>query len=392
MSIETRGQVITFYSYKGGTGRTMALANVACLLAQRQVGGKGVLMVDWDIEAPGLHRFFQNRFKKRFIKYDDIDAAFDEHPGLIDLFWELDKAIPPPLGGGGQTEEDASAVLDSFRFEQFILETDIPSLHLLKVGRFDKKYAYRVNAFQWEDFYNRSPSLIRLFAERLTEQYQYVLIDSRTGITDISGICTMLMPEKLVVVFTPNRQSLTGLLDLIRQATDYRRQSDDLRPLVVFPLPSRIEPAEPTLREDWRYGNSEKKIVGYQSLFETLFRDVYNLPECDLGDYFDEVQIQHVPRYAYGEEIAVLIERSEDRLSLTQSYKSFAERLVKFTGPWKDLSPNFDVLSDYLKNAEKSKILATLERYNWNRSHTAEALGISRITLYKKIKEYRLER
>jgi hypothetical protein len=40
-----------------------------------------------------------------------------------------------------------------------------------------------------------------------------VLIDSRTGLTDIRGICTMLMPEKLVVVFTPNRQSLTGVID-----------------------------------------------------------------------------------------------------------------------------------------------------------------------------------
>ena len=27
------GQVVTFYSYKGGTGRTMALANVAWILA-----------------------------------------------------------------------------------------------------------------------------------------------------------------------------------------------------------------------------------------------------------------------------------------------------------------------------------------------------------------------
>lgn len=50
------GQLITFYSYKGGTGRTMALANVACLLARE---GRRVLVIDWDLEAPGLHRFFQ---------------------------------------------------------------------------------------------------------------------------------------------------------------------------------------------------------------------------------------------------------------------------------------------------------------------------------------------
>ena len=50
------GQIITFYSYKGGTGRSMALANVAWILASN---GKRVLVVDWDLEAPGLHEYFR---------------------------------------------------------------------------------------------------------------------------------------------------------------------------------------------------------------------------------------------------------------------------------------------------------------------------------------------
>src|ERR1700685_1743194 len=55
MSESSQGQVITFYSYKGGTGRTMALANVAWILASN---GKRVLAIDWDLESPGLHKFF----------------------------------------------------------------------------------------------------------------------------------------------------------------------------------------------------------------------------------------------------------------------------------------------------------------------------------------------
>ena len=47
------GIVYTFYSFKGGVGRTMALANAAALLAK---WGYSVLMVDWDLEAPGLAR------------------------------------------------------------------------------------------------------------------------------------------------------------------------------------------------------------------------------------------------------------------------------------------------------------------------------------------------
>src|SRR5258708_19392098 len=58
-AVEDRGAIITFYSYKGGTGRTMALANYACYLAQRPVlSGKRILIIDWDLEAPGLHRYF----------------------------------------------------------------------------------------------------------------------------------------------------------------------------------------------------------------------------------------------------------------------------------------------------------------------------------------------
>src|SRR5262249_50710293 len=148
-------------------------------------------------------------------------------------------------------------------------------------------------------------------------------------------------------------QSLGGVLNQVRRATDYRRRSDDLRPLVVFPLPSRIEAAEPQLREDWRLGNSEKGLNGYQPQFESLFAEIYDLPECNLQNYFDEVQIQHIPRYAYGEEIAVLVERTGDRLSLKRSYESFTERLIEFTGPWEEKThkeeqgPTIDVFISY---------------------------------------------
>jgi hypothetical protein len=50
-------RIVTFYSYKGGVGRTLALSNVAVLLAKQ---GKKVLVMDWDIEAPGLDRYFKD--------------------------------------------------------------------------------------------------------------------------------------------------------------------------------------------------------------------------------------------------------------------------------------------------------------------------------------------
>src|SRR5271166_3529084 len=68
-----RGRVITFYSYKGGTGRSMALTNVAWMLA---LNGERVLAIDWDLEAPGLHRYF-----RPFLKDKELTGT----EGLLDF-------------------------------------------------------------------------------------------------------------------------------------------------------------------------------------------------------------------------------------------------------------------------------------------------------------------
>lgn len=57
-------KTITFYSYKGGVGRSLALVNIATRLAEF---GKKVCVLDFDLEAPGLHLKFpdsKNKIKK----------------------------------------------------------------------------------------------------------------------------------------------------------------------------------------------------------------------------------------------------------------------------------------------------------------------------------------
>jgi Mrp family chromosome partitioning ATPase len=51
----TKGRIVSFYSYKGGLGRSMTMANVAWILASN---GRRVLTIDWHLDAPGLHRYF----------------------------------------------------------------------------------------------------------------------------------------------------------------------------------------------------------------------------------------------------------------------------------------------------------------------------------------------
>jgi len=73
---ERKAKFVTFYSFKGGSGRSMALANVAWILAS---SGRRVLTIDWDLEAPGLHRYF-----RPFLRDPELVAT----RGLIDLLWE----------------------------------------------------------------------------------------------------------------------------------------------------------------------------------------------------------------------------------------------------------------------------------------------------------------
>ncbi|HEY0372430.1 MAG TPA: hypothetical protein VGD79_10535 [Thermoanaerobaculia bacterium] len=324
---QERGEVITFYSYKGGTGRSMALANIACLLATEQAakGGKPVLAIDWDLEAPGLHRYFEPFLRGR-----------GEEDGLIELVEDLRSRVRTGCAPD-EEEEMSEEVVAALDVKRFALPTSYPKLSFIRAGRFDDTYSTRTNTFKWPELFAAAPSLFRLLADRLAEEFSYVLIDSRTGITDTSGICTTLMPEKLVLVFTPNRQSLTGITDLVKRAYAYRRGSDDVRPLVAYPLPSRIETSLPQEMKRWRLGDEDEGIVGWEPQFTELLRGVYELPESfSLERYFDAVQAQHVPPYAYGEPIAVLRERNSDRLTLTKSYDTFRAYLVR-NAPWDEV-------------------------------------------------------
>ena len=98
------GKIVTFYSYKGGTGRSMALANVAWILAQT---GHRVMAIDWDLEAPGLHRYF--------LPFLD-DSELQETRGLIDLFWSYTDLVLTPKESWPPGIESPSSYADAQRY------------------------------------------------------------------------------------------------------------------------------------------------------------------------------------------------------------------------------------------------------------------------------------
>lgn len=340
------GEIITFYSYKGGTGRTMALANTACLLAEQLRKNERrprILAIDWDFEAPGLHRYFLPYMPAR------TRNSLNNKLGCLDFFEALNK--PKYLKqfnlrdvvGNRKVARDVVAAIG---LEKYTIELPDHDLFLMKAGKFDNTYGRRVSAFDWVKFFGKTPGFFSGFADYLRENFDYVLVDSRTGVTDASGICTALLPDKLVAVFTPNNQSLGGLDEVVRQAVNYRKQSADWRSLIVFPLPSRIEQARPSLLEKWRHGGKPRPgegesfldNEGFQPLFERMFREIYGQDACNLGPYFDQVMLQHIPDYAYGEPIAVLEEKDDSRISLRSAYQTFLSHLTELPGPWVSLA------------------------------------------------------
>ena len=101
--------------------------------------------------------------------------------------------------------------------------------------------------------------------------------------------------------------------------------------------------ARPQLLEAWRKGGGADpstaallpaEISGYQPTFERLFAQIYARPEICLGEYFNEVMLQHIPDYAYGEPVAVALETTESRISLSRSYAAFRDRLIELDVPW----------------------------------------------------------
>jgi MinD-like ATPase involved in chromosome partitioning or flagellar assembly len=291
------GQVITFYSYKGGSGRTMALANVAWVLASN---GYDVLLIDWDLEAPGLHRYL-----RPFL----IDPELESTSGLIDFLWDAAQvSMTPP-------DEMKSSARQFPTLSDYVVglrwKFNGPgSISFIPAGCQDDNYAQRVNGFNWSNFYERlgGGKLLHEERERLKERYHYILIDSRTGVSDTSGVCTVQMPDIVVAFFTLNRQGIDGCAAVAKSIAAaveaYRGES-----IKIYPVPTRIENAEAEKLE---------AAIGYaRRLFSPLLMHVQsNRREPNLqeqAEYWKGVETPYIPYYAYEEVPAAFREEPGSR-------------------------------------------------------------------------------
>ncbi|WFE36003.1 FxSxx-COOH system tetratricopeptide repeat protein [Micromonospora sp. WMMD975] len=299
----TEGRIVTFYSYKGGTGRSMALANMAWILASN---GHRVLVVDWDLEAPGLHRYFHP-----FLP----DTELTSTTGLMDMFWNYAAGmVDPSLDNREEWREKHADVLEyavSLR-HRFALGGFID---LLSAGRQDRSYASRAMSFDWDNFYDRlhGGSFIDEMRDSMRRHYDYVLIDSRTGLNDTSGICTVQLPDILVICFTLNNQSVTGALAV---ADSVRRQRAD-RELRILPVPSRVEDGEKARLETAR----SYVRHGFRRFLDNQSRE-------ERDRYWGDVEIPYKIFYAYEEILASVGDRPHQEGTLLAAYERLTARVT----------------------------------------------------------------
>ena len=121
-------------------------------------------------------------------------------------------------------------------------------LDFIPAGAGDDAYIRLVQELDWARLYERGfGDFLEDCRLRWKAMYDFVLIDSRTGITDMGGICTAQLPEILVMLFTANEQSLRGTLDVAcRAVTAQDALPYDRAQLMVLPVPTRFDAREET--------------------------------------------------------------------------------------------------------------------------------------------------
>jgi WD40 repeat protein len=228
-----RPAVATFYSYKGGVGRTMLAVNTAVALARE----RKTLLWDLDVEAPGMHHIA------------GLGLSTAPTKGFLDWLcaWQprgkraLDPVLSPP------TAKQLAQLSKAVR------PTKFNNLNILPAhgGSSDPAYLYtQIDWPRW--FVHELPVGMQLFeavlAHLRAEGFEQVLIDARTGITDLGGLLVGLLPDITVLVGNYGQQNLVGMHQ-VWQALQARPQQQDAlaglrqgrpmphRLLVLSPIP-----------------------------------------------------------------------------------------------------------------------------------------------------------
>lgn len=212
---------IVFYSYKGGVGRTTALIHTAFHLARN---GKRVVLVDMDVEAPGLHLVLPRP---------------DGEPikrGLIDYLWERQvRPYDSHTGEGLETclVESGRRTAISYTVEDQVSRAQV---HVIPAGAVNANYIRKLHTLSYQEALTRSDDAWTLFENELAEQIEpdIILIDARTGLGDWAGLSLLRLAHEVFFVLFPSDQNGDGVKFIREMLT---KLNDANIHLVLSPVP-----------------------------------------------------------------------------------------------------------------------------------------------------------
>lgn len=314
--------IVTFYSFKGGVGRSMALANVGAILAQ---AGYRVILSDWDLEAPGLERYFATGASQL--------ASIRSQPGLMDLLHEYKETVskPPPSVPPGEVAPLEHVNVGSYRLRQPASRSQMlplpgiggTSVRLLTAGSYGEEsfgdYAHAVRSFDWQEFYDQwaGESYIEFFRKDLTAAADIVLIDSRTGTTELGGVCTHHLADLVVMLSAANQLNVEGTRRMANALrSDQLTQLRGGRPIGILPIASRIEQTEGLAQFEKRF-------------LEEFGACVLDAPG-GAAAFLHRTEIPYTPPYAFDERLAACEPAATRNRKLYEAYANLAEEIVRW--------------------------------------------------------------
>jgi tetratricopeptide (TPR) repeat protein len=229
----------------------MALANIAAQLA---LEGRKVLMIDFDLEAPGLDSFAE------------LEIA-QNHTGVVEYISHyLNSGTPDTISDYVQ-----ECKIDHIRGK----------LWLMSSGKKDQHYNHSRAKINWNDIYQKQSGalFIENWKAEIEQTYNpdYVFIDSRTGLTEVGGVCTLHFPDLVITLFGLNDQNIEGTVEVSRVIANNKRNANILP--VATPVPNLSKEESPILQSRLQkahetLGHKIEKTIRYYSsaaLEERLF-------------------------------------------------------------------------------------------------------------------------
>jgi hypothetical protein len=337
--------IVTFYSFKGGVGRSMALANVGEILAD---WGYRVVLCDWDLEAPGLERYFSPVESPWFgdrparEAYDRYYKEMLAHEGLMELLRDYKQTLTKTPSKGDVPD---SGQPDYVRVGKLMLRRPsawayVPPtrlnddrLRILPAGRREtedrlRQYADDVRDFDWTEFYEKwaGNAYVEFFRKELKGEHggdraaaDIVLVDSRTGVTEQGGVCTHHLADLVVLTTAPNEANVDGTAWMASSlARNEKLEAMRGRPLAVLPVISRVE----VFNERDLYDDFEEYFIDRLTPY---------LPKAisEGSEFFKDSRIPYATFYSFREHAVARETRDRRQRELYGAYTHLAHAVVR---------------------------------------------------------------